>query len=152
MKDYTEKELKALSSPWTKPTTALYRTIPGPPEETAFTDEQLERYLAEVRREGYEAGVNDERLTHVPGWEDWMQGHAKGYFEGLEAAAKAVCTFCEKGDKPWKWGGILQGYSWFHADPKGELIEAGDAARSPAYCKATNIHKLMIAADQPRSS
>jgi hypothetical protein len=30
---------------------ALYRTIPGPPKETAFTDEQLGRYLAEVRRE-----------------------------------------------------------------------------------------------------
>lgn len=29
----------------------LYRTIAGPPEELAFTHEQLENYLAEVRRE-----------------------------------------------------------------------------------------------------
>ena len=57
----------------------------------------LEKALAdraEVRREGYQAGMSDERLTHVPGWEDWMVGHGKGYLEGLEAACKVVCGQC----------------------------------------------------------
>jgi hypothetical protein len=77
-----------------------------PKESKLSTDEDLARFKAEVRREGYEAGVNDERLTHVPGWEDWMQGHAKGYEEGLLKAARSererVLALLDKEIADWK--------------------------------------------------
>jgi hypothetical protein len=68
-----------------------------------------------------------------------QEAYAIGAKEEMEQCCKDICTFCKNGDIPWKHGGELQGYQWFHNDPNGYFIEPG--IRATAHCKASAIRQ-----------